>query len=75
MAWTGGSVSGRWAFQVRAEACGSASTTRTSLPPSAKQAARLTAMVVLPTPPFWLDMAMIMLAPAIGCLKAGKQAR
>ena len=35
-------------------ACGSRSTSRTRTPASARQAARLIAVVVLPTPPFWL---------------------
>ena len=35
-------------------ACGSRSISRTRLRRSARQAARLTAVVVLPTPPFWL---------------------
>ena len=34
-------------------ACGSRSTTSARSPASARQAARLTAVVVLPTPPFW----------------------
>src|SRR5215469_12000440 len=39
---------------VDALPCGSRSTTSTRLPCRARQAARLTAVVVLPTPPFWL---------------------
>src|SRR5215469_7335388 len=39
---------------VDAFPCGSRSTTSTRLPCRARQAARLTAVVVLPTPPFWL---------------------
>src|SRR5215472_6188631 len=39
---------------VDAFPCGSRSTTSTRLPCRARQAARLTALVVLPTPPFWL---------------------
>ena len=39
--------------------CGSRSTTRTRKPASASAAPRFTAVVVLPTPPFWLAMAMI----------------
>src|SRR5581483_498953 len=34
-------------------ACGSKSTTRTRQPPSWSAAARLSVVVVLPTPPFW----------------------
>src|SRR6516164_10412706 len=41
---------------VDAFPCGSRSTTSTWVPCSARQAARLTAVVVLPTPPFWLAM-------------------
>ena len=40
-------------------ACGSRSTRRVFLPLLARAAARLMAVVVLPTPPFWLVMAMI----------------
>src|SRR4051812_9346950 len=39
---------------VEALPCGSRSSTRTDSPCSASPAARLTALVVLPTPPFWL---------------------
>src|SRR5690348_12108897 len=39
---------------VEALPCGSRSTTRTCAPCRARLAARLTAVVVLPTPPFWL---------------------
>ena len=38
--------------------CGSRSTTRTRKPSSASAAPRLTVVVVLPTPPFWLAIAM-----------------
>ena len=38
-------------------ACGSMSTSRVSKPASAMQAATLTAVVVLPTPPFWFAIA------------------
>src|SRR6185295_15035547 len=38
--------------------CGSASTRRTRCPQEAITAARLTAVVVFPTPPFWLATAM-----------------
>src|SRR6516162_7642058 len=41
---------------VDAFPCGSRSTTSTCVPWSARHAARLTAVVVLPTPPFWLAM-------------------
>src|SRR6516165_1116502 len=43
---------------VDAFPCGSRSTTSTRLPCRARQAARLTAVVVLPTPPFWLAIVM-----------------
>ena len=39
--------------------CGSRSMTRTRLPLEASDAARLTVLVVLPTPPFWLATARI----------------
>ena len=39
-------------------ACGSVSTKRTRFSSEAKEAARLIAVVVLPTPPFWLANAM-----------------
>jgi hypothetical protein len=38
--------------------CGSMSTSRTVLPSAARHAPRLTAVVVFPTPPFWLTTAM-----------------
>ena len=38
-------------------ACGSASSSRTFLPSRASEAARLMAVVVLPTPPFWFASA------------------
>src|SRR6516162_3559006 len=41
---------------VDAFPCGSRSTTSTWVPWRARHAARLTAVVVLPTPPFWLAM-------------------
>src|SRR4051812_46212028 len=41
-------------------ACGSRSMSSVGLPRSASAAARLMAVVVLPTPPFWLAMATIM---------------
>src|SRR5450756_1541428 len=43
---------------AEALAWGSMSTRSTSKPASARHAARLTAVVVLPTPPFWLVTAM-----------------
>ena len=42
---------------VEALPCGSRSITRVRKPSSARQAPRLTVVVVLPTPPFWLAMA------------------
>src|SRR5919201_5698832 len=44
---------------VEALPCGSRSTTRTRWPFSASAAPRLTAVVLLPTPPFWLATATI----------------
>ena len=44
---------------VVAFACGSLSTRRTRQPALARYAQRLTAVVVLPTPPFWFAMAKI----------------
>src|SRR5205807_8495930 len=44
---------------VEALPCGSRSTTRTRAPCRARLAARLTALVVLPTPPFWLAIVII----------------
>src|SRR5439155_12907871 len=44
---------------VLALPCGSRSTTRTRRPVAAKAVARLPAVVVLPTPPFWLAIAMM----------------
>src|SRR5690349_4769189 len=44
---------------VLALPCGSRSMTRTLCPAAASAVARLTAVVVLPTPPFWLATAMI----------------
>lgn len=40
-------------------AWGSQSTSSVFLPDMARAAARFTAVVVLPTPPFWLDMLII----------------
>ena len=37
--------------------CGSRSTSSVCAPDAATQAARLTAVVVLPTPPFWFAIA------------------
>ena len=45
-------------------ACGSRSTTSTCSPASARQAARLTAVVVFPTPPFWFARAKTVLGTA-----------
>src|SRR5512134_1573175 len=42
---------------VEALPCGSRSTSSTCLPQAARAVARLIAVVVLPTPPFWLAMA------------------
>src|ERR1039458_7137672 len=44
---------------VEALPCGSRSTRRTFSPTAARAVARLMAVVVLPTPPFWLAMARI----------------
>ena len=41
---------------VEALPCGSRSMTSTRSPPRASAVARFTAVVVLPTPPFWLAM-------------------
>src|SRR5574337_538214 len=41
------------------EACGSRSSSHTRRPRSARAAPRLGAVVVLPTPPFWLAIAMM----------------
>ena len=40
--------------------CGSISTTSTFFPSSAREAARLIAVVVLPTPPFWLATTIVL---------------
>src|SRR5258706_13766025 len=64
---TGNSGAGsRAADQASALPCGSASTSSTRLPAVAKTAARLTAMLVLPTPPFWLHRPTIRLAIRFG---------
>src|ERR1035438_4603055 len=48
-------LSSRWNPSPEEQfACGSQSTRRTLRPSRARQAARLMAVVVLPTPPFWL---------------------
>src|SRR6185437_8900477 len=44
---------------VLALPCGSRSNSKTFLSAAAKAVARLTAVVVLPTPPFWLAMAIM----------------
>src|SRR5947207_14546034 len=48
---------------VEALPCGSRSTTSTRCPAALSAVARLTAVVVLPTPPFWLAIAMIRARP------------
>jgi hypothetical protein len=48
---------------VEAFPCGSRSTTNTRNPRSASAAPRLTAVVDLPTPPFWLAIAMMRAVP------------
>jgi hypothetical protein len=48
---------------VEAFPCGSRSTTSTRYPMSARAAPRLTAVVDLPTPPFWLAIAMTRATP------------
>src|SRR4051812_28105081 len=53
---------------------GSRSTTKTRYPSSARAAPRLTAVVVLPTPPFWLATAMKRgrgRATAVGAVHSG----
>jgi hypothetical protein len=69
--WPRTEVVDRGAVVVAAEAeppvelaCGSTSTSRVGRPSSASAAARLMAVVVLPTPPFWLTMAMILVREA-----------
>src|SRR5437868_836851 len=47
--------------------CGSRSTTRTRCPMRPSPAARLTVVVVLPTPPFWLAMQKIRAMCLFGC--------
>src|ERR1700753_2387376 len=51
---------------VEALPCGSRSMTRTRLPMAASAVPRLMAVVVLPTPPFWLAMASTRQAAAEG---------
>src|SRR5215203_5031455 len=48
---------------VEALPCGSRSTTSTRYPRSASEAPKLTAVVDLPTPPFWLAIAMMRATP------------
>ena len=45
------------------EPCGSKSTSSTFRPSSASAAPRLIALVVFPTPPFWLHIAMMIAGP------------
>ena len=52
--------------------CGSKSTRRTFLPVSARHALKLTAVVVLPTPPFWLVMAIILPTMFTSLIKLNK---
>ncbi len=52
-----GSVSFATPRPTVALACGSMSTSSVSYPASAMHAATLTAVVVLPTPPFWFAIA------------------
>ena len=51
---------------VEALPCGSRSTTRTLAPFMASPAARFTAVVVFPTPPFWLATVITRQAPGRG---------
>src|SRR5665213_174117 len=51
---------------VEALPCGSRSTTRTCSPMAAKAVPRLMAVVVFPTPPFWLAIAITRGRPASG---------
>src|ERR1022692_749195 len=61
-------VPARWSMSSAVDAfpCGSRSTTSTRDPCCASDAARLTAVVVLPTPPFWLAIVMTRHAPGRG---------
>src|SRR2546427_4365295 len=52
-------------------ACGSRSMRSVGLPRSARAAARLMAVVVLPTPPFWFAMATIIRMTTNGEIVAG----
>src|SRR4051812_4281569 len=54
--------------------CGSKSTSSTRRPYSARAAPRLIVVVVLPTPPFWLHIAMIRAGPC-RCTGAGSGRR
>ena len=49
-------------YDIELFACGSMSMSSVRLPRMASAAARLMAVVVLPTPPFWLAIATIMKA-------------
>src|SRR5687767_549723 len=74
---------GRTPTPLEAFACGSMSTSRVLRSAAARLAARLTAVVVLPTPPFWLAMAMMfgflpidaLTLPYTGALGGGRVAR
>src|ERR1035441_1036511 len=61
-------VPARWSMSsaVDPSPCGSRSTTSTRDPCCASDAATLTAVVVLPTPPFWLAIVMTRHAPGRG---------
>src|SRR5690606_19424660 len=50
---------------LEAFACGSRSTSNVGFSAAARLAARLTAVVVLPTPPFWLAIAMMFGRPGM----------
>src|SRR5690625_335044 len=51
---------------VDALPCGSISTTKTFMPARAIAVARLTVVVVFPTPPFWLEMVMMRVSSGFG---------
>src|SRR5690349_16419421 len=55
---------------VEAFPWGSRSTTRTWWPASASAAPRLTAVVLLPTPPFWLAIAITLARPVVATTSA-----
>ena len=55
---------------VEALPCGSMSMTRTFRPAAARAAAMLTVVVVLPTPPFWLETVKIRVFSGFGRLPA-----